>query len=43
MADSNATSPKPGGKPSTTAENTNQHKLLAMGDAPKVAGKKTPA
>ena len=40
MADSNATSPKPGGKPVTTAENTNQHKLMAMGDAPKV-GKKT--
>ena len=31
MADNNATSAKPGGTPSTTSENTTQHKLMAMG------------
>jgi hypothetical protein len=41
----NATSPKPSGSaPSTNASNTSQHKLMAMGDTPKVPqGKKTAA
>ena len=41
----NATSPKPSGTaPSANASNTNHHKLMAMGEAPKVPqGKKTPA
>lgn len=46
MAKNNATSPKPGGSaPSCTAENTPQHKLLAMGkDATRSGdGKKTKA
>ena len=47
MAQNNATSPKPSGTtPSSTPENTNLHKLQAMGHAPKgytSGGKKTPA
>lgn len=45
MAKNNATSPTPGGTPSNTAENTRQHKLMAMGKDIKGAngGKKTPA
>ena len=47
MAQNNATSPTPSGKPgSMTAENTNMHKLMKMGLSPKVevsGGKKTPA
>ena len=41
----NNNSPKPSGTaPSTNASNTNQHKLMAMGDMPKAPqGKKTPA
>jgi hypothetical protein len=43
----NAASPKPSGTPGPmTAENTNMHKLLKMGQSPKVevsGGKKTPA
>ncbi len=47
MAKNNATSPTPSGKPGAmTAENTNMHKLMKMGQHPKVhvsGGKKTPA
>lgn len=47
MAQNNAKSAKPGGKPmANSAENTNMHKLMKMGLSPKVevsGGKKTPA
>jgi hypothetical protein len=47
MAQNNATSATPSGKaPQMTAENTNMHKLLKMGQSPKFevsGGKKTPA
>lgn len=47
MAGNNAKSAAPGGKPAAnTAENTNMHKLMAMGHDPKTqvsGGKKTPA
>lgn len=47
MAKNNATSAKPSGNtPSVNAENTNMHKLMAMGHTPKgtaASGKKTPA
>lgn len=47
MAKNNATSPKPSGSaPSCNTENTNMHKLLAMGQTPKGytgGGKKTSA
>ena len=47
MAQNNATSPTPKGtEPKLTAENTNLHKLLKMGQSPKFevsGGKKTPA
>ena len=41
----NATTPSPSGKtPSCDASNTRQHKLMAMGDTPKVLkSPKTPA
>jgi len=32
MADNNAKSAKPGGKPSTSAENTRQHYRMALGE-----------
>lgn len=40
------TKPSKGGTPAMTAENTNMHKLMKMGQSPKVevsGGKKTPA
>lgn len=40
MAENNATSPKPGGTPQLTPENTRQHKLLAMGKD--VSGQRKP-
>lgn len=41
-AKGNAGSPKPGGNPQTTTENTPRHKLLAMGQTPKDGGKGDP-
>lgn len=45
MAKKNDASLSKGGTPAMTAENTPRHKLLAMGQSPKVEvpGKKTPA